>query len=255
MLKIIINGINGKMGVALRAAIEAEADMQILAGFDKRLGDAPLPFKFYTDPADCAHGADVLIDFSHFTAIPALLEYCLRTGTPAVIATTALGEAERALVLDASARIPVFRSANMSIGVNVIKQAARLAATALETDFNIEIVETHHNKKTDSPSGTALMIAESINEVLAVKKDFVFGRHGTDDECLITELGIHAVRGGTVPGEHRVFFLGPNEVIEIKHTVFSNDVFALGALKAARFLAGKAPGLYGMDDLIAASAS
>jgi 4-hydroxy-tetrahydrodipicolinate reductase len=255
VLKIIINGVSGRMGIALRAAIEAEEDMQIIAGFDKRFGDAPLPFKFYTDPADCEHGADVLIDFSHFTAIPALLEYCLRTKTPAVIATTALGEAESAFALDASARIPVFRSANMSLGVNVILHAARLAAPALEADFNIEIIEKHHNKKKDSPSGTALMLAEAINGVLAVKKDFVFGRHGADDECRLTDLGIHAVRGGALPGEHSILFLGPDEVIEIKHTAFSRNVFALGAVKAARFLAGKAPGLYSMDDLIAASAS
>ena len=252
MLNIILNGVNGKMGNALRAVIEAEPDLRILAGFDAKRGDAPLPFDFYTDPKDCAQGADVLIDFSHFTALPALLEYCLRTRTPAVVATTALGEAERARIESASAQIPVFRSANVSLGVNAVLRAARCAAPALEPDFNIEIVEKHHSGKTDSPSGTALMIAEAINDVLAAKKDFVFGRHGKDDACKITEFGIHAVRGGTLPGEHSVLFLGPDEVIEIKHTVFSQKVFALGAVKAARFLAGKPPGLYDMDDLISA---
>jgi 4-hydroxy-tetrahydrodipicolinate reductase len=242
------------MGAALRAAIEAEQDMQIIAGFDKRFGDAPLPFKLYTNPEDCAHGADVVVDFSHFSAVPALLAYCLRTETPAVIATTALGDAERALLESAAARIPVFHSANMSLGVNVVLHASKLAASALESDFNIEIVEKHHKEKEDAPSGTALMIAEAINGALAVKKDFVFGRHGTNDVCKMTDLGIHAVRGGAVPGEHSVLFLGPDEVIEIKHTVFSRNVFALGAVKAARFVAGKAPGLYSMDDLIAAGA-
>lgn len=254
MLGIVINGVNGKMGGVLRAAIEAEPDLRILAGFDTKPSDAPPPFAFYADPKACAHGADVLIDFSHFTALPALLEYCLRTNTPAVIATTALGDAERARIESASARIPVFWSANMSLGVNVIRQAARLAAPALEADFHIEILEKHHGKKADSPSGTALMLAEAINDVLAVRKDFVFGRHGKDDACKITELGIHAVRGGTLPGEHSVLFLGPDEAIEIKHTAFSRNVFALGAVKAARFLAGKPPGLYDMDDLISAGA-
>jgi 4-hydroxy-tetrahydrodipicolinate reductase len=252
VLKIIINGVNGKMGSVLRAVIEAETDLQIIAGFDAKFGDAPLPFKFYTNPADCAHGADVLIDFSHFTAVPALLEYCLRTKTPTVVATTALGDLERARIEDASAQIPVFRSANMSLGVNALLHAARRAAPALESDFNIEIIEKHHGKKTDSPSGTALMIAEAINDVLAVRKDFVFGRHGKNDECKITDLGIHAIRGGSLPGEHSVLFLGPDETVEIKHTVFSRKVFALGAVKAARFLAGKPPGLYSMDDLLSA---
>ncbi|MDR2771055.1 MAG: 4-hydroxy-tetrahydrodipicolinate reductase [Clostridiales Family XIII bacterium] len=255
MLRIILNGVNGRMGSALRTAIEAEADLQIIAGFDKKFGGEPLPFKFYTNPEDCAHGADVVIDFSHFTAIPALLEYCLRTKTPVVVATTALGEAERALVEDAAARIPVFHSANMSLGVNVLLHAARLAAPALESDFNIEIVEKHHKEKTDSPSGTALLIAEAINDALAVKKDFVFGRHGKDDDCKITELGIHAVRGGALPGEHSILFLGPDEVIEFKHTIFSRNVFALGAVNAARFLAGKPPGLYSMDDLLSAASA
>jgi 4-hydroxy-tetrahydrodipicolinate reductase len=253
MIRAIINGVNGKMGIALRAAIEAESDMQVIAGFDKIFGDAPLPFKFYTSPADCAYGADVVIDFSHYTAVPDLLAYCLRTNTPAVVATTALGDEEEKLVREASARIPVFRTANMSLGVNVVSHMARLAAPALESDFNIEIIEKHHNKKTDAPSGTALMLANAINDALAEKKDFLFGRHGKNDVCKITDLGIHAIRGGSVPGEHIVLFLGPDEAIEIKHTVFSRNIFALGAVKAARFVAGKAPGLYSMDDLIAAS--
>jgi 4-hydroxy-tetrahydrodipicolinate reductase len=254
MLKVIINGVNGKMGSVLRAAIEATQDMQIIAGFDKAFGDSPLPFKFYTNPQDCGHGADVVIDFSHFTAVPALMEYCLRAKVPAVVATTALGDAERALLKEASARIPVFHTANMSLGVNVLSHMARLAAPALEPDFNIEIIEKHHSRKVDSPSGTALMIADAINASLAAKKDFVFGRHSKNDECRISDLGIHAVRGGTVPGEHTVLFLGPDEAIEIRHTVFSRNIFALGAIKAARFLAKKPPGLYNMDDLIAAGA-
>ncbi|MDR3295736.1 MAG: 4-hydroxy-tetrahydrodipicolinate reductase [Clostridiales Family XIII bacterium] len=250
MVNLMISGVRGRMGKAIQAAAENEADVQILAGFDKEINGPPLPFKLYINPEDCEQGADALIDFSHFSAVPSVLQYCLRTKTPAVIATTALGDAETALVLDAAKSIAVFRSANMSLGVNVVSQMVKLATPALEPDFNVEIIEKHHNKKLDSPSGTALLLANAVNDACRAKKNFIYGRQGKDDECRITDLGIHAVRGGSVPGEHSVLFLGPDEVIEIRHSVFSRNVFALGALKAARFIAGKPPGLYNMEDLI-----
>jgi 4-hydroxy-tetrahydrodipicolinate reductase len=254
VLNIIISGVNGAMGKALRAAIENEKDMWILAGFDREPGDAPLPFKLYHSPEDCGHGADAVIDFSHFSATPDLMAYCVRTKSPAVVATTALGDAELALLREAAETIPVFRSANMSLGINLLSRMARMAMPALEADFNVEITEKHHNKKKDSPSGTALLLAEAVNGSCRVKKDLLYGRRGKSDECKITDLGIHAIRGGSVPGEHTLLFLGPDEVIEIKHTVFTRNVFALGAIRAARFISGKAPGLYDMDDLINAAA-
>jgi 4-hydroxy-tetrahydrodipicolinate reductase len=251
MLDVIISGVNGGMGKALRAALEQESDMRILAGFDKKPGDAPPPFKFYTDPKDCEHGAGAVIDFSHFSATPALMEYCVRTKSPAVVATTALGHSELALLREASRAIPVFRSANMSLGINVLTRMARMAASALQDDFDVEIIEKHHNRKLDSPSGTALMLAEAINDACREKKRFSYGRHGKNDARAITEMGIHAIRGGTLPGEHTVFFLGPDESLEIKHTVFSKNIFALGAIKAARFISDKPPGFYTMEDLLA----
>jgi 4-hydroxy-tetrahydrodipicolinate reductase len=138
----------------------------------------------------------------------------------------------------------------MSLGIGVVKKMAQLAVPALEKDFNVEIVEAHHKMKKDSPSGTALALAEAINEVCAVKKDYVYGRHGTSDEVKLTDLGIHAVRGGTMPGRHTILFAGPDETIEITHTAYSRNIFALGALKAAAYLTDKAPGFYTMDDLI-----
>jgi 4-hydroxy-tetrahydrodipicolinate reductase len=252
MLRLIISGVNGKMGKVLRTALQSEPDIQILAGFDKEIGSDPLPFKLYTNPEDCMQDVDVVIDFSHFSAIPSLLEYCVRTKTAVVIATTALGEAETAQVRDASERVAIFHSANMSLGINLVSRMAKLAMPSLESDFNVEIIEKHHNKKVDSPSGTALLLAEAVNDACAVKKDFVFGRHGKDDQCRITDLGIHAVRGGSLPGQHTVLFCGPDEVIEVTHTVYAKNVFAQGAIKAARFLAGKPPGVYSMEDLIGA---
>jgi 4-hydroxy-tetrahydrodipicolinate reductase len=140
----------------------------------------------------------------------------------------------------------------MSLGVNVISQMARMAVPALEDDFDVEIIEKHHGKKSDAPSGTALLLAEAIREACREEKNFLYGRHGKDGAREPADIGIHAIRGGTHPGEHMVLFMGPDEIIEIKHTVFSKNVFALGAIKAARFICDKPPGLYDMRDLLAA---
>ncbi|MDR1572585.1 MAG: 4-hydroxy-tetrahydrodipicolinate reductase [Clostridiales Family XIII bacterium] len=252
MFRVIISGVNGAMGRALAAAVQESGDISILAGFDKEIGSSPLPFKLYINPEDCGQGADALIDFSHFSATPAIMEYCVRTSTPAVIATTALGDSGLALLREAAKSVAVFHSANMSIGVNVVSRMARLAMPALEAGFDVEIIERHHGRKADSPSGTALLLANAINGACETQKDFVYGRHGRDDRRRATDLGIHAVRGGSLPGNHTVLFLGPDESIEISHSVFSKNVFALGAIKAARFVAGQAPGMYDMDDLISA---
>lgn len=251
-MKVIISGSSGTMGGVLKAEIEKENDIEILAGFDSRIGENPLPFKQYMDLSDAPGGADVVIDFSHFSAVPALIEYCLRTKTPAVVATTALEKKEKDLLVDASKEIPIFRSANMSLGINIIKRMAESAMPALEKDFNVEIIEKHHCLKVDSPSGTALLLADAINDACETKKDYIYGRKGKADECRITDLGIHAVRCGTIPGQHTVMFAGPDEVIEITHTAYSKKVFAQGAIKAARFLKDQEPGYYSMEDLLAA---
>lgn len=250
-MKVIISGSSGKMGMVLKEELEKEGDIQIMAGFDSKIGENPLPFKQYMDLSDAPGGADVVIDFSHFSAVPSLIDYCVRTKTPVVVATTALEKKERDLLVDASKTIPLFRSANMSLGINIIKKMAQNAMPSVESDFNVEIIEKHHCQKVDSPSGTAILLADAINDACKTKKEYVYGRHGKADECRITDLGIHAVRGGTLPGQHTIMFAGPDEVIEVTHTAYSKKVFAQGAIKAARFLSTQEPGYYSMEDLLA----
>ncbi len=249
MIKIILHGCHGKMGKIIQQLIDKDSDMEIVAGIDQTLMDQN-SFKVFAYPADCNIKADLVIDFSHYSAVAGLLEYCVSSQTPVIVATTGLGSAERSLINDAATKIAVFNSSNMSLGINLIAKALLELVPTLEADFNIEIIEKHHNKKTDSPSGTALLLAEAINEACAVKKDFIYGRHSKSDNCSISELGIHAVRGGTIPGEHTVIFAGPDEIIEITHTALSKEIFARGALKAAKFIVTKDKGLYSMKDLI-----
>ncbi len=250
MLNIILHGCNGKMGKTLQSIIAQDSDLCVIAGIDPNMSSEPLPFKLYMSPLDCETKADVVIDFSRHDAVENLLTYCVRAKVPVVIATTGLGDRELELIWKASEDIPVFHSANMSLGINVLSKMLKTAVPILEEDFNVEIVEKHHNRKIDSPSGTAILLANSVNEVAKKKKDFVFGRHSKNDQCKITDLGIHSVRGGTIPGEHTVIFAGPDEVIELTHTAYTRDVFAHGALKAAKFIANKSSGLYSMEDMI-----
>jgi 4-hydroxy-tetrahydrodipicolinate reductase len=253
----MINGILGRMGRAVLEAAEADPAVGVVCGFDAAAGagDA-LPFRdgevpVHADFADAEVGqADAVIDFSHYTAVPPLLAWTAGRGLPTVVCTTALDESGHEALRAAARTIPVFHSSNMSLGVAVLKKLVQLAAPALERDFNVEIIEAHHNRKKDSPSGTALLLADAISDACAVRKDYVYGRHGKDDEVRITDLGIHSVRGGTIPGTHTVLFAGPDELIEIKHTAYSRSIFAQGALKAAAFVAGKPPGLYAMEDLL-----
>jgi 4-hydroxy-tetrahydrodipicolinate reductase len=248
-MKVIINGINGKMGRVVWETLRAESDIDVVAGFDKG-GTAPDGVPVYGEPSEYEGRADVIIDFSHFSAIAGLMRYAQASGTPVVVATTALGEAEQAALREASKDVAVFRSANMSLGVNLMARMGKLAMPALEPNFNVEIIEKHHSMKADSPSGTALLLADAINEACAEKKDYLYGRHGKRDVCKLTDLGIHAVRGGSLPGQHTILFAGPDETIELTHTVYSRRVFALGALKAARFIAGREAGMYSMDDIL-----
>lgn len=250
MLNIILHGCNGKMGKTLQNLISQESDVSVIAGIDPNMGSEPVPFKLYMSPLDCETKADVVVDFSRHDAIEDLVTYCVKAKVPVVIATTGLGDRELELIWKASEEIPVFRSANMSLGINVLSKMLKTAVPILEDDFNVEIVEKHHCKKIDSPSGTALLLANAVNDAASKKKEFIFGRHSKNDECKLTELGIHAVRGGSIPGEHTVIFAGPDEVIELTHTVYSREVFAHGALKAAKFIVNKSSGLYTMEDMI-----
>ena len=255
MIRAIISGIGGRMGLTLREAIENNTDyssFEVVAGFD--LQDCAIDgIPVFSSPGEVpgeVPAADVVIDFSNHVFVPGVLRYCAATKTPIVIATTALGENELREVDATAKQTAVFRSANMSLGVNLVAKMSRLAAPALEDGFNIEIVEAHHNKKKDSPSGTAILIADAINDSLKTRKSYIYGRHGKEDMPDIGEIGIHAIRGGTIPGQHTVIFAGPDEVIEIKHTVYSRMVFAIGALKAAAFVSELPPGLYDMNDLL-----
>lgn len=256
-MNIIINGINGRMGRVVLETVSADGNT-VVAGFDKApTPENNIPFDkdgkeipVYASPADFAGKADVIIDFSHYSAIPAIVDYALNTKTPIVVATTALEDAEEQLLEDASKTIPVFHSSNMSLGINVMAKMLQVAAPALEEKFNVDIIEKHHNQKADSPSGTALLLANAMNESFATEKDYIYGRHSKKDECKISDMGIHAVRGGTMPGQHTIIFMGPDETIEITHTAYSRNIFAQGAAKAAAFIKELPAGYYTMNDLI-----
>lgn len=250
MIDIILNGCNGRMGQVLTKIIAEASDMQVVAGIDanpEKVTDNTYPV--FDSPQACGVKADIIIDFSHYKAVPNLLQYCIDVKTPVIIATTALDDECFDMIDKASAAIPVFRSANMSIGINALAKAISAITPVLEKDFNVEIIEKHHTKKLDSPSGTAVLLADKVNDACETKKEYIYGRHSKHDEFRMDQICIHAVRGGTIPGEHTVIYAGPDEVIELNHLALSRDVFANGALTAARFLLGKQKGLYSMDDM------
>jgi 4-hydroxy-tetrahydrodipicolinate reductase len=254
-MKFIIHGISGKMGQVLVSNIQKQGN-EIACGIDKNTTTNPaLNFECFATPEAVLKKnnnkiADAIIDFSHYSAVPSIINYAVSTKTPIVVATTALEEKEKEIMAKAAKTTPVFNSFNMSLGINIMAKLAKSAMPTLEPSFNVEILEMHHNQKKDSPSGTALLLADAINDGCNVKKDLVYGRHGKSDDVKLSDLGIHAIRGGSVPGTHSIIFAGQDEIIEIKHTVYSREVFALGAIRAAEFIAGCSPGLYSMDDLV-----
>ena len=248
MLNVILNGCFGRMGQELQKEIKNHEDMTVIAGIDRKPQKADFPV--YETLADVTETADLVIDFSHDSGVADLIDQCVQKGLAVVVATTGLSENTKQKMEEASHTIPIFYSANMSLGINVLIEALQKITPALEDDFNIEIVEKHHNQKKDAPSGTALLLADSINDVSQTKKDYVFGRSGKENSNPINEMGIHAVRGGTIPGEHTVIYAGNDEVIEFKHTALSRRIFANGALKAGLFLQDQDPGMYSMSDLL-----
>lgn len=250
MLKVIINGCNGAMGQVLNKIIEDIEDIEIIAGIDKNPDKYKNNYPAFSNLFNFKNKADVIIDFSNPQSLQNLLEYGLETSTPLVIATTGLSSKDIENIKEASKKIPIFQTGNTSLGINVLINLVRKVAAILNEGFDIEIIEKHHNKKVDAPSGTAYMIAKAMNEELDNSKEFVYGREGNIGKRSKNQIGIHAVRGGTIPGEHTVIFAGQDEVIEVKHTAFSKDIFAIGAIKASRFIASQSAGLYNMDDLI-----
>lgn len=237
------------MGQVITRMSEQYSDLRIVAGYD--IADSGKnAYPVCTDLSECKLVPDVIIDFSNPSALAELMDYSVKNKIPAVIATTGLSKAQIKLLEKASRSIPVFFSANMSLGVNLVIDLVKRAARLLELNYDIEIIEKHHNQKLDAPSGTALAIADSINSVLAHKQEYVYDRHSRRKMRSKNEIGMHAVRGGTIVGEHSVIFAGNDEIIEINHTAMSKEIFGTGALRAARFLYGKGPGMYDMDDLI-----
>lgn len=250
MMNVIIYGVYGKMGRMLMQAADIHG-MSIVAGIDAFKGEA-LAFPVFRSMKDCNVSADVLIDFSRPEAIREYLPCCCEKQLPVVIATTGIDANTQAYIAECAKSIPVFMSANMSLGVNLQAELAALAAKVFGGQCDIEIIEKHHRMKVDSPSGTALLLADHINEVFDSQKEYIYGRHSKQDKRA-SEIGIHAVRGGTVIGEHQILFIANDEVIEITHKAESRNVFANGAFKAAAFISDCPPGLYNMRDLIHAT--
>lgn len=250
MVKIIMHGCNGHMGQVISGLVEKDSQAQIVAGID--IADSGKnSYPVYTNIEECNVEADVIIDFSSAKAVDALLSYSEKRQIPVVLCTTGLTEEQLEKVEETSKKVAVLKSANMSLGINtllkLLKDAAKVLATA---GFDMEVVERHHRLKLDAPSGTALALADSLNEAMDNEYHYVYDRSQRREMRDDKEIGISAVRGGTIVGEHEVIFAGPDEVIEFKHTAYSKAVFGKGAVEAAKFLAGKPAGRYDMSDVI-----
>lgn len=248
MLKVLINGINGRMGQEVLKQVNESDEFEMCCGVDKFNGDN-IDFPTYTDINLINEMPDVIIDFSIPEATMNILKFAKEKNIPIVIATTGFSDEQLSIIEDYSKIIPIFRSGNMSYEINVMADIVSKLATLLK-DSDIEIVETHHRNKIDSPSGTALILADSINEALNTEMDYQYNRHSIRQKRPDKEIGIHSIRGGTEVGKHTVLFLGENEKLEITHTVTSRSIFAKGALKASKFLVSQNNGLYNMKDLI-----
>lgn len=254
MIKIAINGCNGKMGQVVADIVATSFNDKACVSFGIDIcenDNCAFPIYIGTENIPEDAKADVIIDFSNPAALKGLLDYSVKTNTPIVVATTGLSKDEEQMMHDASKQIPLFWSANMSLGICLLKELAKKAAAFLGENYDIEIVEKHHNRKLDAPSGTALAIADAINESQGDKFDYEYDRHSKRAKRKPTEIGIAAVRGGNIVGDHEVIFAGQNEVIEITHKAMSRSLFADGAVKAAFFLTDKPAGFYNMDNLLA----
>ena len=249
MLKIIISGCSGHMGRVVWDLCSSDPDVEVVAGFDI-LGQSD-HFPVFSNPAHCDISADCVIDFSHPAALDGLLTYGQTRQVPLVLATTGYSNQQLEQIDKAAASIPIFRSANMSLGINVLISLIKSASAALGSGYDVEIVERHHRRKVDAPSGTALMLADAVASALPYEAEYTYDRHSVRKPREAREIGISAVRGGTIVGDHTVIFAGRNEVIEISHHAASREIFANGALAAAKYLSGvRSPGLYDMSMLV-----
>ncbi len=250
MVRMIMHGCNGRMGHVIVDLCKEDNDIQVVAGVDA-FGDNNYDFPVFKSLAECDVDADVIVDFSNASAVDGLLDYCVSKSIPVVLCSTGLSAQQLDKVKEASAKVAVLKSANMSVGVNVLikvlKEVSPLFAAA---GFDIEIVEKHHNQKLDAPSGTAIALADSINESLNNEYEYVNDRSTRRQKRPVKEIGISAVRGGTIVGDHDVIFAGLDEVVTLSHRAYSRAIFGKGAIQAAKFLAGKSAGMYDMSDVL-----
>lgn len=250
MVRVLMHGCNGKMGQVISRMVAETEGVELAAGVDRFLGKEN-PYPVFESIEACDVPVDVVIDFSNAAAVDGLLEACVKKQLPVVLCTTGLSEEQLRKVQESSEKIAVLRSANMSLGVNLLLKLLGDAAKVLSpAGFDIEIVEKHHNQKVDAPSGTAIAMADAVNKALNSEYTYTYDRSRERKKREKKEIGISAVRGGNIVGEHEVIYAGEDEVIEVKHTAYSKAVFAKGAVSAAMFLAGKEPGRYDMSDVI-----
>lgn len=250
-VNIILSGCGGRMGRTVAEIVAERNDCRIAAGID--IFPVKADFPVYSSPAECDIPGDVIIDFSRPEAMPELIELARSGKLSLVLCTTGYSEAQILDIKAAARDIPVFFSGNMSLGINLLIELSKKAAAVLGGTFDIEIVEKHHNQKVDAPSGTALMLADAVTEALSRPVHYEYDRHSRRAKRDRSEIGIHAVRGGTIVGDHDVIFAGHDEVVTLSHSAHSKGVFAAGAVNAAVFMTGQAPGLYTMAELVASS--
>ena len=252
MIKVIMNGCNGHMGRVITDLIATDPEIEITAGVD--VVDSGIhPYPVFAAIEDCDAEADAIIDFSTASCVDALIAYSVKRQIPLVLCTTGLSDDQLAAVKEASGKVAILKSANMSLGINTLMELLAAAAKVLATaGFDMEIVEKHHKRKLDAPSGTAIALADAINKAMEEKYSYTYDRSQRRQPRDPYEIGIQALRGGTIVGEHEVVFAGPDEVITFKHTAYSRAIFGNGAIQAAKFLAGKPAGMYDMGDVIRA---
>lgn len=250
MINVLMNGCNGRMGQVITGLVKEDAQLAIAAGVDTRQ-EIQNPYPVFDSLDQCDVDVDVVIDFSTASALESVLDYCVEKQVPVILCSTGYSEEQLQKIADATEKVAILKSANMSMGINLLlkllKDAAKVLAPA---GYDMELVERHHNQKLDAPSGTALALADSINDALGGEYHYVYDRSQVRRKREKKEIGISAIRGGTIVGEHDVIFAGVDEVIEFKHTAFSRSVFGKGAVEAAKFLAGKPAGMYDMGDVI-----
>lgn len=249
MTRIILTGCCGKMGHVIQSIVSSRNDCEIVAGVDVH-DSKDCDFPVYSSISEVEQEADALIDFSNPSLLDSILEYGKSTNTSLVIATTGYDDCQKKQIELASKECAVFFTYNYSMGVNLLASLAKKAVEVLGDGFDIEIIEKHHNQKIDAPSGTALMLADAINEEVDNRMKYEYDRHSKREKRTKNEIGIHAVRGGTIVGEHEIIFAGRDEIITLSHSARSKEIFAVGAVNAAVFMTGKERGMYDMSQLI-----